>query len=118
MIGARYGSLPIVHDTGGLHDTVTHLNITKNAGNGFVFEHYDCGGLSWAIDQAMAFHRLPASVRRAQITRIMGEATERFGHRASARRYMELYERMLDRPLLQHVDAVAPVDADVQQKAG
>ena len=29
MIGALYGSLPIVHDTGGLHDTVSHLDVTS-----------------------------------------------------------------------------------------
>ncbi len=35
MIGPIYGSLPVVHDTGGIHDTVGHLDVNSNTGNGF-----------------------------------------------------------------------------------
>ena len=49
MIAPIYGSLPVARDTGGIHDTVTHLDADKNTGNGFLFETYDSGGLYWAI---------------------------------------------------------------------
>lgn len=100
MISAIYGSLPIVHDTGGLHDTVMHLDAAADTGNGFVFETYDNGGLRWAIDRAMDFYRLPAGVRCAQIARIMRASHERFNHRVTAGRYFEIYEAMLRRPLI------------------
>jgi len=100
MIGAIYGSLPVVHDTGGLHDTVTHLDAQKNAGNGFVFKTYDSRGLRWAVDRAMDFHRLPAEVRAAQIGRIMRESRERFNHDVTAGQYFDIYESMLKRPLV------------------
>ena len=100
MIGSLYGALPIVHDTGGLHDTVRHLDPDTDSGNGFVFETYDSGGLFWAIRQAMGFFRLPASMRKKQISRIMNQATETFTHDVNARQYIELYEKMLRRPLL------------------
>ena len=34
MVGGIYGTLPIVHDTGGLHDTIRQLNPENNSGNG------------------------------------------------------------------------------------
>ena len=58
MIGSIYGVLPVAHDTGGIHDTITHLDVSKNTGNGFLFQTFDPGGLSWAIDQAMQFYRM------------------------------------------------------------
>ncbi len=100
MTCQRYGSLPIVHDTGGLHDTVEHLNVANNAGNGFVFENYDSNGLYWAISEAIKFHQLPPMVREAQITRIMEQAAKRFTHDVTAASYIKIYEEMLHRPLV------------------
>jgi starch synthase/alpha-amylase len=100
MIAPIYGALPVAHDTGGIHDTITHLNVDANTGNGFLFEVFDSQGLFWAIEQAMAFHRLPGKVRAAQISRIMLQSQETFTHTVTARRYIELYEKMLERPLI------------------
>jgi starch synthase/alpha-amylase len=100
MIAPLYGALPVVHNTGGIHDTITHLNVDQNTGNGFRFDYFDSHGLFWAIEQAMAFHRLPESVRRNQIRRIMRDSQRTFTHAVTARRYIELYERMLERPLI------------------
>ncbi|MBW2355506.1 MAG: glycogen synthase, partial [Deltaproteobacteria bacterium] len=61
---------------------------------------FDSQGLFWAIEQAMAFHRLPAKVRAAQVARIMRQSQETFTHTVTARRYIELYEKMLERPLI------------------
>lgn len=100
MIGSLYGSLPIANDTGGLHDTVTHLDVSANRGNGFVFQVHDDNGLRWAIDQAMAFRREPPAVRSAQVTRIMQESAATFNHSVCAQQYFDIYERMLNRPLV------------------
>jgi starch synthase/alpha-amylase len=100
MIAPIYGSLPVARDTGGIHDTVTHLDIDNDTGNGFLFETYDSGGLFWAINQAMAFYRQPPKVREKQIKRIMIHAAKTFNHDVTARHYIDLYEKMLDRPLI------------------
>ncbi|MFW5901600.1 MAG: glycogen synthase [Thermodesulfobacteriota bacterium] len=100
MIAPIYGSLPVARDTGGIHDTVVHLDPDAGTGNGFLFEHYDANGLFWAIGKAMAFYALPLSQRQANIQRIMEHATQTFNHRVTARQYMDLYERMLERPLI------------------
>jgi starch synthase/alpha-amylase len=100
MIAPIYGSLPVAHDTGGIHDTITHLDVDKNTGNGFLFKTFDAGGLFWAIKQAMAFYNLPRNVRERQIRRIMTESKATFTHANTARQYIELYEKMLKRPLI------------------
>jgi starch synthase/alpha-amylase len=100
MIAPIYGALPVAHDTGGIHDTVTHIDTENGTGNGFLFLHYDSQGLMWAIDQAMAFFDLPRDIRTREIRRIMVESVDRFTHSVTAREYMVLYERMLDRPLI------------------
>ncbi len=100
LIAAIYGSLPVARDTGGIHDTITHLNPEANTGNGFIFETYDANGLFWAIQQAMNFYNLPAEKKEEQIKRIMIHAEKTFNHDVTARHYMDLYEKMLQRPLL------------------
>ncbi|MFA5070280.1 MAG: glycogen/starch synthase [Patescibacteria group bacterium] len=40
MISLRYGSIPIVHETGGLSDTITDFDPRKERGNGFVFSRF------------------------------------------------------------------------------
>lgn len=107
MIGPIYGALPVAHDTGGIHDTVEHLDVSKDTGNGFLFETFDSGGLSWAIDQAMQFYMMPPDIKKRQIRRIMTESANKFNHQATAKHYIDLYEKMLRRPLVyrQNIDA-------------
>ena len=108
MVGPIYGSLPIVHDTGGLHDTVTHLDLANNQGNGFVFKFFDDAGLRWAIDQAIAFHRQPPEIRNRTIGRVMVESLQTFNHTNTANAYIKIYETMLERPLVGWEEASAP----------
>lgn len=101
MTAPIYGSLPIVHATGGLYDTVRDLNVDASTGNGFRFETYDAKGFRWAIDQAMRFFALPQEVRIREIRRVMKQSLQEFSHREVARRYIEIYEQMLARPLVE-----------------
>ena len=100
MVGQLYGSLPVVHDTGGLHDTVEHLDLAKEKGNGFVFKIYDSRGLEWAMDKAMEFYKRPAEERERNIARIMLDGRARFNHETCAKSYIDIYEKMLNRPLV------------------
>jgi glycogen synthase len=100
MVGQLYGSLPVVHDTGGLHDTVEHLDVAADKGNGFVFRIYDSRGLEWAMDKALEFYKLPTEVRERQIARVMREGRARFNHDVCAKAYINIYEPMLHRPLV------------------
>ena len=53
MYSLRYGTVPIVHKTGGLADTVWQYYETSGRGTGFLFEHFDEQGLSWAMSRAL-----------------------------------------------------------------
>ncbi|MCX8239287.1 MAG: glycogen/starch synthase [Akkermansiaceae bacterium] len=95
MIGARYGALPIAHATGGLKDTVKHLNIHENSGNGFLFEHFTSEGFRWAIDQALEFYQLPANHKDPQIKRIMEQSKEEFSDKRVVEDYEALYAQLV-----------------------
>jgi starch synthase/alpha-amylase len=102
MIAPIYGTLPVAHDTGGIHDTISHLDVVQNRGNGFLFKNFDSSGLWWAIEQAMDFYNLPKTKKAQQIRRIMQESAAAFNHANTARQYIRLYEKMLKRPLIRH----------------
>lgn len=51
MIALRYGSIPIVRNTGGLCDTISDSG--DNLGNGFVFQNYDSNDLHHTIKRAI-----------------------------------------------------------------
>ena len=55
LIAMRYGSVPVVHATGGLQDTVSPYE-GKNQGRGFTFQSYNADDFLAAIDRALAVY--------------------------------------------------------------
>ncbi len=108
MTAPLYGTLPVVHATGGLYDTIHPLEVESSTGNGFRFDHYSTTSLRWAMDRAMDFHALPQAVRDREISRIMRESLIEFNHEAVARQYIAIYEEMLARPLVEKVAGAKP----------
>ena len=95
MVSPKYGTLSVVHDTGGIHDTVEHMHHDCSMGNGFRFQHYGPEGFRWGIDEAMGFYGRPNSEKEATLSRIMRESAQRFNHNTTASAYIDLYEKML-----------------------
>ncbi|MBR3235099.1 MAG: glycogen synthase, partial [Atopobiaceae bacterium] len=56
LIAMRYGTAPIVRETGGLKDTVEPYNMYENTGNGFTFDRYESGLLLDAINRAKTLY--------------------------------------------------------------
>ena len=56
LIAMRYGTLPIVRETGGLKDTVEPYNMYEDSGNGFTFDGYDAGLLLDAVNRAKTLY--------------------------------------------------------------
>jgi starch synthase len=55
LYSLRYGTVPVVHATGGLADTITNLNdatLEDNSANGFSFDQYSTAALADALDRA------------------------------------------------------------------
>jgi len=64
LYAQRYGTVPIVHATGGLADSVEAFREDKDSGTGFRFEHADGTGLVWAVDEALQAYEEKATWRR------------------------------------------------------
>ncbi|MBP2674304.1 MAG: glycogen synthase (ADP-glucose) [Deltaproteobacteria bacterium] len=87
----KYGTVPIVRNTGGLADTVVDADLDPAEGTGFVFHEYDPGEMKDAISRALA-----AYADRGRWEGIVRRGMERdFSWEASARQYVDLYERAL-----------------------
>ena len=52
LIAMRFGTVPVVRETGGLRDTVEPYNRFTGEGNGFTFDRYEDGLLLDAINRA------------------------------------------------------------------
>jgi starch synthase len=94
LIALRYGTLPIVHATGGLADTVTDLDAEPATGNGICFTPYSAEALLAALRRALKLYaereRWPDLVGRAMAY------DSRWS--ASAHAYSQLYQRVLRLP--------------------
>lgn len=53
MYSLKYGTIPIVRETGGLADSVQQINAASKTGTGILFRDYDDAGLAWAIVRAL-----------------------------------------------------------------
>ena len=56
LIAMRYGTVPIVRETGGLKDTVQPYNLYTNDGNGFTFDRYEASLLLDAVNRAKTLY--------------------------------------------------------------
>lgn len=91
MISMRYGTLPIVHEIGGLRDTVEPYNPITNEGTGFGFNIYESFYLMNAMKQAIELYQNHPDIWRG----LMLEAMSRdFSWDGSSEQYLELYKQM------------------------
>jgi starch synthase len=56
MYSLRYGTIPIVRNTGGLADSVQHFDPSTGRGTGCVFNDYDAPAVRWAINTVLDWH--------------------------------------------------------------
>lgn len=88
MIAMRYGTLPVVRETGGLKDTVVPYNYETGAGTGFSFANFNGEELGDAVFRAARLFWDD----RAAFTRVIRQAMARdFSWTVSAERYLDLY---------------------------
>ncbi len=88
----RYGTVPVVHRTGGLANTVvdaTDETLRRGSATGFIFDEPTPAALLAALDRALACYRQPRVWKRLAYIGMQQE----FGWRQSAHQYAELYQR-------------------------
>ncbi|MFZ3132273.1 MAG: glycogen synthase GlgA [Desulfosporosinus sp.] len=92
MIAMRYGTVPIVRETGGLKDTVMNYDELTGSGNGFSFVNYNAHELLFAVQRAVRIYYENKPVWN----RIRQHAlTSDFSWERSANAYIKIYESLL-----------------------
>lgn len=89
MYSLRYGTVPVVHATGGLFDTVRDVAPGSGKGTGFTFADYSPKALLGALGRGLEMFENRPAWRRIQ----KAGMREDFSWDASAREYVKVYER-------------------------
>lgn len=89
MYSLKYGTVPIVRNTGGLADSVQMWN--GESGNGVVFNDYDAPAVTWAVNTALDLFK-----DKTIWPRMMQDAMSRdFSWEKQAQEYVRMYARMI-----------------------
>ena len=94
MMAMRYGTLPIVRETGGLKDTVEPYNEFEDTGTGFSFTVYNAHDMLHVIRYAYEVYNERPEQWKAMMKRAMEKD---FSWDTSARQYEKMYEEILSR---------------------
>ena len=91
MIALRYGTVPIVRETGGLKDTVKPFNKYDNTGNGYTFANINAHDLLYCIKRALTEYD------NIQIWNMLQNNAIRsnFDWKQSASEYIDMYKQLL-----------------------
>jgi starch synthase len=90
LYSLRYGTPPVVRETGGLADTVEDADphsLARGEANGFVFREASSAALGEALRRAFALHAKPKQWMKLIKTGMRGD----YGWRNSAQSYLQLY---------------------------
>ena len=88
MIAMRYGTVPIVRETGGLKDTVQPYEAWRDAGNGFTFSNYASGDMLYVIREAVYLYKdYPDAFSRLRKRAMSCD----FSWARSAKEYLRIY---------------------------
>jgi starch synthase len=91
LMSLRYGTIPIVRETGGLKDTVQPYNEYESSGTGFSFSNYNAHEMLNTIRYAKSIYFNKKREWNKMIDRAM---TKDYSWNNSARKYEELYNRL------------------------
>ncbi len=93
MIAMKYGTVPVVRETGGLNDTVFSYDELTGDGNGFTFKNFNAHDMMHTVKRALAYYP-QKEVWDKLIYRGM---VKDFSWAQSAYRYNQLYEELRSR---------------------
>ena len=92
MYSLRYGTLPIVHETGGLKDTVIDIDSDVYKGNGFSFKVLNSDEIVNCVKRALSFYNKGS--KAVEEARRVGMETD-FSWNESAQKYIKIYKKLL-----------------------
>ncbi len=91
LIALRYGTVPIVRETGGLKDTITPYNKFTGEGNGFSFTNYNAHDMLNVIQLAIETYKDKKQWLVIQKNGMKAETS----WKDSAKKYNELYKKLV-----------------------
>ncbi len=92
MIAMRYGTVPIVRETGGLKDTIIPFNDITKIGNGFSFVNYNAHELLFMIKRALTIFQ---NDKPAWNNIVQSAFKSNFSWNRSANEYLKIYKSLL-----------------------
>ena len=109
LISMRYGTLPIVRETGGLKDTVKPYNRFTGEGNGFSFTNYNAHDMLHVIREAVDMYR---NDRGTFLDIARRDMCGSYGWDESAKKYVELYCQLTGKPAAEPTPAPMETPAE------
>lgn len=88
MIASRYGTVPVVHEVGGLYDTIQPYGA---GGNGFTFSSYNAHDMLYVLREAEDVYR-DTEKWQALVKKIMRRD---FSWKPSAEKYIGIYDKLI-----------------------
>lgn len=91
MMAMRYGTLPLVHEVGGLRDTVQPFNPIEGTGTGFSFDNLTSYWLNWALETALdVYYNHTAVWKKLQVQAMECD----FSWDTACHSYLDLYHSL------------------------
>ncbi len=90
MYSLKYGTVPIVRETGGLADSVELVDPRAGTGTGILFRDYDATGLAWAMATGLELYKNKPLWRQIMLN---GMAKD-FSWETQTERYVELFRAL------------------------
>ncbi len=91
MYSLKYGTIPVVRETGGLADTVIRYDEKTGEGTGFMFKKYDAKAFLKEIKRAVSVF----GDKKAWVKIMKAGMKSDFSWNSSAKKYIELYKTVL-----------------------
>ncbi|AHV97681.1 glycogen synthase GlgA [Paenibacillus sabinae] len=90
LLALRYGSVPVVRETGGLNDTVQSYNEETGEGNGFTFTNYNAHDMMNTLRRGISLYNKPEHWKRVTRNAFKGD----YSWDISAQQYIDIYDKI------------------------
>lgn len=90
LLALRYGTIPVVRETGGLNDTVQAYNEETGEGNGFTFKDYNAHEMMYALRRAISCYSKPDHWKKITKNAFAGD----YSWNVSAQQYIDIYNEI------------------------
>ncbi|MDR2465467.1 MAG: glycogen synthase GlgA [Streptococcaceae bacterium] len=92
MMSMRYGTIPVVHEIGGLKDSVEPFNPVTGVGTGFGFQEFESFFLRQSVEKALELYKTSHEAwRKIQLLAMEKD----FSWGTQSERYLDLYREIL-----------------------